>query len=68
MSSGKLLGLVLCWAKGIHLWEVLLLHIIDATIRQVRDLVVLVYYLKVVNVSIVILSDDLMSLKIAAMK
>lgn len=63
LSSGKLLSLVLCCTEGIHLWEVLLLHVIDATIRQVRDLVVLVYYPKVVNISIVILSDDLISLE-----
>lgn len=63
LSARKLLSFVLWWTKGIHLWEVLLIYVIDATIRQVRDLVVLVYYLKVVNISIVILSDDQMSLE-----
>lgn len=49
--------------KRDYLWVVLFLHVFDATIRQVRDGAILFYYLELVNISIVILSDDLMSLE-----
>ena len=63
LGVGKVLSLVLCWTKGIHLWIVLFLHAVDATIRQVRGGGILLYCLELVNISIVILSDDLVSLE-----
>lgn len=54
---------MLCRTKGIQLRVILFLHVVDATIRQVRDEVVLLCFLEIVNNSIVILSDDVMSLE-----
>lgn len=63
LTVRKLLSLMLCRTKGIQLWVILFLHVVDATIRQVRDGGVLLYFLEIVNNSIVILSDDVMSLE-----
>lgn len=54
---------MLCRTKAIQLWVILFLHVVDATIGEVRDGGVLLYFLEIVNISIVILSDDVMSLE-----